>query len=176
MATQKRMKLPSLKLTQRSTGGVVRHRTVPRGMTNSAARTGHDLDDETSQASPETVRVSVDDTADAALVEDGELPMPGIDDFDRDHSGPSLHSIKQKAAAAAWERNRISMLKTFIECNAMPYNQTCITCANEAKYRCLQCASWAFFCSNCFADAHRSVNIFHVGEIWEVSSMDVVTS
>ena len=31
--------------------------------------------------------------------------MPGIDDSDQDHGGPSLHSIKQKAAAAAWEKN-----------------------------------------------------------------------
>ena len=76
------MKLPSLKLTQRSTGGVVRHRTVPRGITNSAARTGHGLNDETSQASPETVRASVEDSADTTLVEDGESPMPGIDDSD----------------------------------------------------------------------------------------------
>ena len=94
MATQKRMKLPSLKLTQRS-GGVVRHRTFPRGMTNSMVRTGHGLDNETSQASPETVQASIEYSADASLVEDGESPMPGIDDSDRDHSGPSLHSIKQ---------------------------------------------------------------------------------
>lgn len=167
MANQMRMKLPSLKLTQRSTQGKVRHRTVPRGMTSSSARSPGCADDaeKSSQTSPE----SPGEAGSVEKSDDGESPMLIIDDFDQDHSGPSLHSIKQKAATAAWEKNRVSMLKTFIECNSMPSNQTCITCANEAKYRCLQCASWAFFCSNCFADAHRSVNIFHVGEVWEVS-------
>ena len=116
----------------------------------------------------------------------GSAPGSDVDevnDYDNDHdletmladsdhqelNEPSLHYIKQKAAVAAWEQNRLSMLKACIECNAMPNDQTCIMCPSEAEYRCLQCAPWAYFCSNCFADAHRTVNIFHVGEIWEVS-------
>ena len=75
--------------------------------------------------------------------------MLNVDGYDQDLSGPSLHDIRQKAATAAWEKNRFAMLKTFIECNAMPSNQTCIMCASEAKCRCLQCASWVYFCSNC---------------------------
>ena len=45
MANQMRMKLPSLKLTLRSTQGKVRHRTVPRGMTSSSARSPGCADD-----------------------------------------------------------------------------------------------------------------------------------
>ena len=176
MATQMRMKLPSLKLTQRSTRGVVRHRTVPRGMTSCYSASPSE---ETRSQTSESPEASIEDSDATSLVDDGESPMLNFDDCDQDLGGPSLHSIKQKAATAAWEKNRVSILKTIIECNAMPSNQTCIMCASEAKYRCLQCASWAFFCSNCFADAHRSVNIFHVGEIWEVSypiANDVVAS
>ena len=56
MANQMRMKLPSLKLTQRSTQGKVRHRTVPRGMTSSSARSPGCADDaeKSSQTSPES--------------------------------------------------------------------------------------------------------------------------
>ena len=164
MATQMRMKLPSLKLTQRLTQGVVRHRTVPRGMTTCSSP----RDETTSQTQECPEAASFEESGATSLEDDGESPMLNVDGYDQDLSGPSLHDIRQKAATAAWEKNRFAMLKTFIECNAMPSNQTCIMCASEAKYRCLQCASWAYFCSNCFADAHRSVNIFHVGEIWEV--------
>ena len=52
MATQMRMKLPSLKLTQRSTQGIVRHRTVPRGMTSSSALSPGCTDD-TEKSSPD---------------------------------------------------------------------------------------------------------------------------
>ena len=59
--------------------------------------------------------------------------MLNVDGYDQGLSGPSLHDIRQKAATAAWEKNRFAMLKTFIECNAMPSNQTCIMCASEAN-------------------------------------------
>ena len=39
--------------------------------------------------------------------------MLNVDGYDQDLSGPSLHDIlKQKAATAAWEKNRFAMLKT----------------------------------------------------------------
>ena len=154
------MKLPSLKLTQRSTHGPVRHHTVPRGVTGSF------ISDNSDSKLPEC-----DCQSDAdPLVSDDFGEKGSSDGYDQDfHGEPSLHFIEQKAAATAWEQSRLSMLKTCIECNSLPSCQKCIMCISEAKYRCLQCAPWAFFCSNCFADAHRTINIFHVGEEWEVS-------
>ena len=32
----------------------------------------------------------------------------------------------------------------------------------------IQCAPWAYFCAKCFGDAHSKINIFQVGEVWEV--------
>ena len=159
MALHTRIKLPSLKLTQRSTHGPIRHRTVPRGVTTDSFVVKSDCDSISEPVAP--------DHNDC-----GELGAMLSGDNGLNHSGnnePSLHYIKQKAAVTAWEQNRAAMLRKCIECNAMPNHQNCIMCANEAKYRCLQCASWAFFCSDCFAHAHRTVNIFHVGEIWEVN-------
>ena len=84
---------------------------------------------------------------------------------------PSLHVLAQKAAIASWNKLRPEMLKTAIECNAMPLKQKCILCStDDATYRCLKCAPWAHFCPQCFGDAHRRTNIFHTGEVWEVCS------
>lgn len=157
MATHMRMKLPSFKLCQRSTHGPVRHRTVPRGMVGTS-------ESRKSDNSP----VSTDHAhAGCGCDEISGTEFSAGDSHSKDQ--PSLHYIKQKAATNAWQQNRASMLRAHIECNAMPSHQKCITCIKGAEYRCTQCAPWAFFCSSCFADAHRSVNIFHVGEIWEVS-------
>ena len=156
MASHMRMKLPSLKLTQRSTQGPARQRTVPRGMvsvfsgTKQAERDGRHSD------------VADHDSSESSF-------LGNVDSGDGDSNEPSLHFIKQKAAAAAaWEQNRVSMLRTYIECTAPTSDQKCVMCGNEAKYRCLQCAPWVHFCSTCFAEAHRKLNIFHVGEVWEV--------
>ena len=51
-------------------------------------------------------------------------------------------------------------------CNAMPTdNPFCIKCGSEAaNYCCLQCAPWAYYCHQ----SHTVINLFHVGEVWEV--------
>ena len=42
------------------------------------------------------------------------------------------------------------MLKTAIQCNAMPLKQKCILCStNDATYRCLKCAPSACYCPQC---------------------------
>lgn len=137
------MRLPSLKLTQRSTCGAVRHRTVPRGVVGSM-----DSEECSSGSNDSAPGSDVDEVND--YDNDHDLNTMLADSDHQELNEPSLHYIKQKAAVAAWEQNRLSMLKACIECNAMPNDQT-------------------YFCSNCFADAHRTVNIFHVGEMWEVS-------
>ena len=95
MATQMRMKLPSLKLTQRLTQGVVRHRTVPRGMTTCSSPG----DETTSQTQECPEAASFEESGATSLEDDGESPMLNVDGYDQDLSGPSLHDIRQKAAS-----------------------------------------------------------------------------
>ena len=72
-------------MTQRSTQGKVRHRTVPRGMTSSSARSPGCADDaeKSSQTSPE----SPGEAGSVEKSDDGESPMLIIDGFDQDQKG-----------------------------------------------------------------------------------------
>ena len=81
----------------------------------------------------------------------------------------SLHAIKQKASVAAWDQMRDVLLRTAIESSALPIDQKCILCTEPAIYRCTQCGAWAYYCKSCYSQAHSMTNIFHVGEVWEVS-------
>ena len=81
---------------------------------------------------------------------------------------PSLHEMREKAAVEGWSHVRLALLKTTVEGNSMPTDQTCILCGCEATHRCLNCGPQAYFCAQCFGDAHSKMNMFHVGEIWEV--------
>ena len=87
MATQMRMKLPSLKLTQRLTRGVVRHHTVPHGMTTCSSPG----DETTSQTQECPEAASFEESGATSLEDDGESPMLN-DGYDQDLSGPSLNS------------------------------------------------------------------------------------
>lgn len=62
---------------------------------------------------------------------------------------PSLHEIKEKASTAAWASIRHSLRSVAVECSGMPIGQKCIHCVADAEYRCIDCASWAFYCSQC---------------------------
>ena len=33
---------------------------------------------------------------------------------------------------------------------------------------CTHCAPWVYYCDQCFAEAHSKINLFHIGEVWEV--------
>ena len=72
------------------------------------------------------------------------------------------------AVTAAWGQARSALLKAVVESNAMPEDQCCISCSYSVTYRCVQCASWAYYCHQCFSDAHSRINLFHTGEVWEV--------
>ena len=91
-----------------------------------------------------------------------ELPPPDVND----DAGPSLHAIKQKASAAAWNKVRATLQKAAIESSALPGGQSCILCGAPATHRCTSCA---YYCIDCFCQAHSLTNFFHVGEVWEVS-------
>ena len=100
-----------------------------------------------------------------------------IHDFTCGHANPSnitepsLHEIKQKASATAWGAIRDSLRQVAVECSGMPFGQGCILCSAEAKYRCVDCAAWAYYCAQCFSDAHSKVGLLHTGEVWEVSKV-----
>ena len=169
MAARLKLKLPSLRVTQRSTTGEINHRLIPRGCTaiqNEPSDLCHDADKEASVEPNPNQSAESGNAFDAGIgldANDVSVPLltPTIE--------PSLHVLAQKAAIASWSKLRPDMLKTAIECNAMPLKQKCILCStNDATYRCLKCAPSAYYCPQCFGDAHRETNYFHTGEVWEV--------
>lgn len=83
----------------------------------------------------------------------------GIDLDTIDVSGPlltpmnelSLHVLAQKAAIASWSKLRPDMLKTAIDCNAMPLKQKCILYStDDVAYRYLKCAPMGLFLPSVF--------------------------
>lgn len=154
MAWRMGLKLPTFKITQRTvTNATARHRNVPRGR----------KDDTGKLHEHSTATTAVEEKADPLMVE-----PPTFEGADVDMQGPSLHTIKEKAVTAAWSKVRPALLKSAVECNAMPTTQRCILCPANATYRCIQCAPWAYFCPSCFGEAHSRTNIFHIGEVWKV--------
>ena len=171
MAARLKLKLPSLRVTQRSTTGVVSHRLIPRGRTsiqNEPSDLCHSDAEDCERASIESGLSAESDNALDGLDLDTSHVSGSLSTPMNEHS---LHVLAQKAAIASWNNIRPDMLKTAIEGNALPLKQKCIVCStDDATYRCLKCAPWAHFCPQCFSDAHRRTNIFHTGEVWEVCS------
>ena len=161
-----KLKLPSLRVVQRSTSGEVTHRLVPRGSG--------------SQCEPSSSRTPTHSRSDEEF--EGGDEAGGMMDFDDSayHTAPSdepsLHHIAQKAATASWKKLRPDLLKAVIEGNAMPPCTSCKIChTREATCRCLQCSANMYFCSECYAEVHSRTNLFHTGEIWEVNIVYLYT-
>ena len=149
MAWRMKLSLPRFRVTQ--IGDTKTHRNLPRGKALGSAAS-HVAD------------VPHDDTD----VDEVYLPPDGEETNKADQANTSFHAIKQKAAAAAWDQVRATLQKAAIESSALPSNQGCILCAAPASHRCTSCAAWAYYCINCFHQAHSVANFFHVGEVWEV--------
>lgn len=159
MAWRMKLKLPSMKVTQRSTSGEVVHRIVPRGCSSQEKS-------EDCGGNFLTGTAGCGDAGDDQELGTGDSWNPLSHLSARE---PSLHEIVQKAAVSAWKEIRPALLKASIECSAMPPHQRCIVCTDQvAKYRCLQCALWAYYCPQCFGEAHSRTKLFHTGEVWEV--------
>ena len=150
MAWRMKLSLPKFKVTQ--IGDTKIYRNLPRGR-KTAASVSCDFPRDSVSTEEEH-----DDT-------DVELPPPDVND----DAGPSLHAIKQKASAAAWNKVRATLQKAAIESSALPGSQSCILCGAPATHRCTSCGAWAYYCIDCFCQAHSLTNFFHVGEVWEVS-------
>ena len=139
-----------MKVTQRSTTGETVRREIPRGC----------IGGETSQD-----RSSCD--SNSFPLHEQEFDFSGHMD-DTSSFEPSLHRIAQEAAVTNWNTVRPAILKAAIESSALPSNQYCCLCSNEATFRCLQCSPSGYFCHQCFGDIHSKINIFHIGEVFEV--------
>ena len=64
------------------------------------------------------------------------------------------------------------MLSAAVDESALPNNQLCAFCCDNAILWCRMCGPVAYFCEKCFLKQHEKVNLFHVPERWEVS-MDI---
>lgn len=91
-----KLKLPSLRVTQRSTTGKVVHRLIPRGCTSQSKK----CDEEPSVS---------DDDEDSVTEFDDMITMDEFDPGSPNSSltplnEPSLHLLAQKAAVASWKK------------------------------------------------------------------------
>ena len=106
--------------------------------------------------------------------EGDELSQLGFGDHDFmigadiDMIEPSLHEIQSKASISAWQQLQEEMLTITTENSAMPVGQKCLSCDDQAFFRCVKCGPFSFYCFECFCRQHRTSNFFHVAEKWEV--------
>ena len=151
MAWHMKLSLPKFKVTQ--IGDTKTHRNVPRGRREAGSAVN---------LAPSPSDAAVDETD---VPEHLEQSLS----VERE-AGPtvSLHAIKQKASAAAWDQVWATLQKAAIESSALPSDQGCILCADPATHRCTHCGAWAYYCRSCYNQAHSMTNFFHVGEVWEV--------
>ena len=130
MARSTKVKLPPLKVTQCSSNATTRLRKVPRGKSN-------------------PLNVVVDSVNDPKKDEQLEFSQSQstftyFDPIDCVGQNLSLHSVKERASASAWDKIRSLLRNTVVECSAMPTDQSCILCPEAALYRCLQCETYAY--------------------------------
>ena len=169
MAWRMKGKLPVFKVTQRSPSGVV-HRNVHRGKCTVTSITSDDSsvaeEDADALGLPTTAPPLEEPTLEPSLDSLIKYAVkPSLPDFGDDGQNVSLHAVKQKASSSAWANIRQGLLKAAVESSAMPVNQSCVMCPEEAIYRCIQCSSCAYYCHGCFGRVHAKVNIFHTGEV-----------
>ena len=157
MLFHRHLKLPRFRLTQRSTSGAVVQKDVARGL------------EERVKVCPRSMMFE-----DASTPTAHDRETPGID-LDRTNceptSEPTLYAISRKASVAAWNSLRQPMLEAVTESRAVPEEQECTFCLEaRAKFRCVQCGPYCYYCDQCLAKLHLHSNIFHVPEQWKVST------
>ena len=152
MAWNMKLSLPKFKVTQ--IGDTKSHRNIPRGRKGTTGLNPSPFPSDTAVDELNTPEFSLEESL--------------SNESEAGHS-VSLHAIKQKASVAAWDQVRVILQRTAIESSALPIDQGCILCTDPATHRCTQCGAWAYYCSNCYSQAHSVTNFFHVGEVWEVS-------
>lgn len=161
----KRLSLPPLKVTQRSTSYSSSVKSsIYRGNCEKKLQLSNlECSDSVEIQDPPTTEEPLDDAfGDSHVCSMAYSPdSPG--------EGITLHELQCKANVAGWKRVRQEMLAMITEKQAMPPNQPCITCKDAASCRCQRCGPLGFFCLDCFQEQHKVINVFHVAEKWEVS-------
>ena len=156
MASYKRFKLPSLKVTNHS---LCETKELHRNQSHSL------IIDEAA-----TVNKENDTTVEESSSTNAADDMLGFADHTQDSSmiEPTVYELQQRATVAAWEQLPGKMLSIAVENCALPVGQNCLTCINPAKFRCERCGPLVFYCFDCFCNQHETTNFFHVAEEWEV--------
>ena len=111
--------------------------------------------------------LEVDDTVD-------DLPVPVFDDAENQPQ-PSTYERRRIKEAENWGSLQDVLVEACIETSAMPPNQRCVACledgkSNRSKIRCQDCGPNQFFCHECAEKLHTTRNLFHVVEVWKVTS------
>ena len=160
----KRLVLPPLKLTQRSTfdSSTVKS-SIYRGNSEQKLQLSN-LDNSDGVVENQNTEEPLDDGDDAF----GSNDVFTAYSPDSPGGGSTLHELQCKSNVAGWEAVRKEILTAVIETQAMPPGQLCITCKCSASCRCQRCGPLGFFCLDCFQEQHKITNVFHVGEKWEV--------
>lgn len=155
------MKLPSLKVTQRSTKKGKRTVVCSRGGPDSSSSRVYEEGAASAEDPPYSPsHPSLPDLPD--LADDEE--------YKRSDLRPTLHEIKQAANAEAWKSIRHDILHAATESYAMPVEQHCTACCkDDATYRCTECGPSVYYCPQCLWNSHSKANIFHTPEKWDVS-------
>lgn len=146
--------LPPLKVTKRSTSGSESFEVLHRGSEKEASQeySSHQLNP-------------------SAHTDPGGTPALDIPLISPNHElfEPTTHELERKGNVAGWEKVRTEILKIGIEMEAIPPQQQCNICQScSAAVRCRSCGPMGYFCYPCFKDRHSKVNMFHIGEKWEV--------
>ena len=150
MALQK-FTLPRLKLTHRPAFGKKSVGIVPREV----------VANETLELSEEGASSTMTPDVGDILFDDGFSPEYEVVE-------PTGHKLESRSSVEGWEAIRIGLRNVVTESAAMPLEQKCFMCCDQASLRCPRCGPLGFYCCDCFKKAHCHVNVFHVAEKWEV--------
>ena len=145
MAWRMKVRLPSLKVTQRSASSSATNIIVPRGRRDEV-RVATSME----EAANEPSSGGYEFEGNAA---DGILDGHPDHDFLREPS-PSLHEINEAANSLSWKSIRSDLLRAITESFAMPMEKKCCLCCESAACRCVQCGAAIYYCRKCFEESH----------------------
>ena len=163
MAWRMKVRLPSLKVTQRGSSNSPAKAIVPRGRRGTVTgetATADILDNK------ESFPASVSDVCHSSDF------MPCNADDERE-TYPTLHTINEAANAIVL---RSDLLRAVTESFAVPIGECCHMCSETAECRCVQCGPTIYYCLKCYEVSHSTANIFHTAEVWDVSRLHCCTA
>ncbi len=162
----KMVHLPNMRVRQRSTKGKSKFKSISRGHNKTGLKP---LCKKIRESSP-----------DPASQESEEFETQFCDDYDWDPLAsfsnelnkrdlPSLYAVKQEITTVSWQAVREKLRNACVESYILPDDQLCMICSiAKADMRCTRCGSNAYFCQECWTASHKTINIFHTPEVWEV--------